>query len=46
MGVSLEEHEALNADAQEHNPDDYVGSEDRGASCDMEREERQMEHEL
>ena len=46
MGVSLEEHEALNAGAQEHSTDDYAGSGDWGASCDMEREEKEMEHEL
>ena len=30
MGVSLEEHEVLNADAPEHNADDYAGSGDWG----------------
>ena len=31
MGVSLEGHEALNADAPEHSTDDYAGSGDWGA---------------
>ena len=46
MGVSLKEHEAPKADALEHSADDHSGSGDRGASCDMEREEKEMEHEL
>ena len=45
MGA-LEGHEALNADAPEHNADDYAGAGDWGACCDMKREEKEMEHEL
>ena len=46
MGMSLEEHEALNAEAPDPSPDDYAGAEDWGASHDMEHEERQMEYEI